>query len=59
MKDIICQGGERMETVIIAEAGSACGYTQAKGIFVSASTYSWTADNVNITVRGYDGGVGN
>ena len=38
---------------------SACGYTQTKGIFVSASTYSWTADNVNITVRGYDGGVGN
>lgn len=38
---------------------SDCGYTQTKGIFVSASTYSWTADNVNITVRGYDGGVGN
>lgn len=38
---------------------SDCGYTQTKGIFVSASTYSWTADNVSITVRGYDEGVGN
>ena len=36
-----------------------CSFSQTKGIFISASVSGWTADEVTLSIKGYDGGNGN